>query len=140
MGRIINSDSSARQRTILTRSILHACQQYNADHKTQKEKLDIAAFTYHALIAIEKSIDQTVSPWERRDFWVKADKFRMEWSWAGNYANKLCDALKPLNWAQISQVIMEIQRRLNNIKPTNQDRIGEPWAGYWELHNKSKKP
>ncbi len=140
MGRIIQSDSSGKQRAMLTRSILHACRQYGVKQKTQMEKLDIAAYIYRALLAIEKSIETTVSPWERRDFWVKADKFRMEWSWVGRSAKNLNDAVKVVKLDQIAQIIMELEGRLKNVKLPQQNRLGEPWVGCWELHNKSKKP
>ena len=36
-----------------------------------------------ALEEIAVSIDVSVQAWEKRDYWVKADRFRMEWEWAG---------------------------------------------------------
>ncbi len=39
-----------------------------------------------ALEEINSNIDKSVEAWEKRGYWVKADKFRLDWEWSG----KLC--------------------------------------------------
>ena len=39
-------------------------------------------------------IDSSVAAWEKRGYWVKADRFRMEWAWAGSLAEKMRTAMR----------------------------------------------
>jgi hypothetical protein len=52
------------------------------DHETK----DMVAFIILALKEISSGIDQSVAAWEKRGYWVKADKYRLEWQWAGAVA------------------------------------------------------
>ena len=49
---------------------------------------DLVAFIALALLEIDANIEKTVAPWEKRDYWVKADRFRMQWGWARGAGRK----------------------------------------------------
>ncbi len=54
---------------------------------------DLAAYIGMALIEIGETIDISVQAWEKRGYWVKADRFRMEWEWAGSLGKAMMTAL-----------------------------------------------
>ena len=41
------------------------------------------------LEAIDESIEQSVAAWEKRGYWLKADRFRQEWRWAGDLGRRM---------------------------------------------------
>jgi hypothetical protein len=138
MGRVINPDTGGKQRTYLTRCILHACQMPLANDLPIDEIRDRAAFIYFSLIAIDRSINITVTAWERRDFWVKADKFRLEWSWAEKFATRLKEDIESAYWTHINKLFQEIQSQLVGITLAPHNRLGSPWFGAWDQYIKTK--
>src|SRR3954468_10908821 len=82
MSRIINPDSAGKERTQLTKGIILSIRELAKQADPGPESRDMAAFIALALTVISESIDISVAAWEKRGYWVKADKFRMEWLWA----------------------------------------------------------
>ena len=93
MSRVINPDSAGKERNRLTKAIVLAVRELAHQTDLGPESRDLAAFIALALQAISDGIDASVAAWEKRGYWVKADKFRMEWMWAGDYAGRLQAAL-----------------------------------------------
>jgi hypothetical protein len=93
------------------------------------ETKDLAAFITLALKTISDGIDVSVLAWEKRGYWVKADRFRMEWMWTGQYADKLKVAIFTDDWATIAMTIPQIAQKLNKIEVSGNHRLGKPWEG-----------
>jgi len=87
------------------------------------------AFIIMALKHIAIGIDKSVEAWEKRGYWVKADKYRMEWQWSGKYANELESAFQKENWTAIPNYLIEIMGKFNDIKVSDRHRMGKPWQG-----------
>ena len=138
MGRVINPDTGGRQRLFLSRNILHACRMSTANNLSMDELRDMAAFVYYSLIAIDRSVNVTVTAWERRDFWVKADKFRHEWTWALKYITRINEAIDSGDWTRIRHSFLELQSQLVGINLSSNNRLGRPWVGAWDKYIKTK--
>jgi hypothetical protein len=78
-------------------------------------------------------VDVSVAAWEKRDYWVKADKFRMEWMWAGQMAEKMKSAVLGDDWATIASLLPQIAQNLNKIEVSDNHRLGKPWQGAYTL-------
>ncbi|MDX1379446.1 MAG: hypothetical protein R3307_11395, partial [Anaerolineales bacterium] len=96
------------------------------------EAKDLAAFIALALQTISDGIDESVAAWEKRDYWVKADRFRMEWMWTGQTAEKLKTALGNDDWGTIATLMPQIASKLNKIKVSENHRQGTPWVGAYQ--------
>ncbi|MGE5072142.1 MAG: hypothetical protein ACM3MF_01830 [Anaerolineae bacterium] len=132
MSRVINPDSAGKQRTKLSKSIVLALRQLARQSDTGGETRDLAAFIAVALDAISQGIDESVAAWEKRGYWVKADKFRMEWAWAGPIAQKMRDAIPAEDWATVALLSAQVAQRLNKIQVADNHRLGKPWQGAYE--------
>ncbi len=132
MSRVINPDSAGKQRTRLSKSIVLALRQLARQSDTGGETRDLAAFIVVALEAISEGIDASVAAWEKRGYWVKADKFRMEWAWTGPVAEKMRAAIASDDWASVAMLSAQIAQRLNKIQVADNHRLGRPWAGAYE--------
>ncbi len=132
MSRVINPDSVGKQRTKLTKSIVLALRELARQSDTGKETHDLVAFIAVALQAISEGIDASVAAWEKRDYWVKADKFRMEWAWTAPVAQKMRAALEAEDWASIAMLSAQIGQRLGKIQIADNHRLGKPWQGAYE--------
>jgi hypothetical protein len=132
MSRVINIDSAGKQRAKLSKSVVLALRELARQTDTGREAHDLTAFISVALQAISEGIDASVGAWEKRGYWVKADKFRMEWAWAGPVAEKLRAALASEDWASIAMLSAQIGQRLGKIQIADNHRLGKPWQGAFE--------
>jgi hypothetical protein len=131
LSRVINPDSAGKERTRLTKSIVLAIRELARQSGPGVESRDLAGFIALALFAIFETIEGTVAPWEKRDYWVKADRFRMDWAWSKQYAEKMKRAVIEEDWGMVAQVAGQIAQRLNRVTVPVRNRIGQPWVGAW---------
>ncbi len=132
MSRVINPDSVGKQRTKLSKAIVLAIRQLARQSDTGGETRDLAAFIVVALENISEGIDDSVAAWEKRGYWVKADKFRMEWSWAGPISEKMRAAIVRDDWGSVAMLSAQVAQRLNKIQVADNHRLGKPWAGAYD--------
>jgi hypothetical protein len=131
LSRIINPDSAGKERTRLTKAIVLAVRELAQQTDSGIETRDLAAFIVLALSIVAETIDVSVAAWEKRGYWVKADRFRMDWDWAAQLSEKLRIALLAENWSAIAQVATQVAQRLNKITIPPGHRLGRPWEGAW---------
>jgi hypothetical protein len=139
MSKIINLDSAGKERTRLTKAVVVAVRQLAFQSEPGGESRDLAAFIALALSVIAGTIEDSVAAWEKRDYWVKADKFRMEWAWAGSFAAQMQKAVLSDDWASVARVAVQTGQKLSKVTVSPGHRLGTPWVGAWkELVDKKK--
>jgi hypothetical protein len=129
LSRVINPESAGKDRTRLSKSIVLAVRELAKQKDINEETKDLAAFIALALRTIADGIDVSVAAWEKRDYWVKADRFRMEWMWSGQYADKMKVAIFTNDWGTIAMLMPQIAQKFNKIEVSNNHRLGKPWVG-----------
>lgn len=132
MSRVINPDSAGKERTRLTKGIVISIRELAKQSEPGREARDLAAFIALALQTIAEGIDVSVAAWEKRDYWVKADRFRMEWAWAGHLGKKMQAAVLSDDWASVAQLSMQIADKLKKVKVSDNHRMGKPWVGAYQ--------
>ncbi len=132
MSRVYNPDSAGKERNQLTRSIVLALRELMKQQGTDELTKDLAAYVALALDEVNGTIEASVSAWEKRGYWVKADKFRLEWEWTSGYAKTMADALKKDDWATVAITSAKIAVKLNKITVPEHNRLGTPWVGSWK--------
>jgi len=136
LSRVINPESAGKERTRLTKAIVLALRELAIQSAPGPVSRDLAAFIALALESISEGIDASVIAWEKRDYWVKADKFRMEWMWAGLTAAKMKNAVLIDDWGTVAMLMPQIAMKLNKIEVSPNHRLGTPWVGaYRALQN-----
>ena len=129
MSRVINPESAGKDRTRLTKAVVLAIRELAKQQDVNDEAKDLAAFISIALKTIYEGIDVSVQAWEKRGYWVKADRFRMEWLWTGSVADKMKVAIFTNDWGTIAMLMPQIAQKLNKIVVSDNHRLGKPWAG-----------
>lgn len=132
MGRVINPDGVGSQRNRMMKGLAIALRELVAHNQTDALSRDLAAFMVFALEGIAGTIERTVAPWEKRDYWLKADRFRMEWAWAGRIAAQLRQVVLDEDWGAIGPVVAELADKVKTIKLGKTHRLGMPWQGAWK--------
>ena len=129
MSRVINPDSAGKDRTRLSKAIVLAVRELARQTEVTQEAKDIAAFISLALKSISAGIDASVAAWEKRDYWVKADRFRMEWMWTGQYAEKMKTAVQSDDWGSVAMLSAQIAQKFGKVVIAQNHRLGRPWVG-----------
>ncbi len=132
MGRLINPESAGKQRTQLTKGVVLAIRELMKQHQADENTRDLAAFIGLALIEIGETIDVSVQAWEKRGYWVKAERFRMEWEWVNQLGRAMLEALKTEDWNQVALLSVRIAQKLQKIQVAERNRVGTPWVGAWQ--------
>ena len=129
MSRIINTESGGKDRRHLTRAVVLALRELMRQTDTGTTTCDLAAFIVLALEQIAGSIDPSVLAWEKRGYWLKADRFRLEWAWAGRLGGAMRTALLANDWAGVARSAAQVAEKLNGIQLPQRHRLGTPWVG-----------
>lgn len=129
MSKIYSPDSAGKERTRLSKTIVLALRELMKQSEPDNLTKDITAYVILALEEIAADIDTSVEAWEKRGYWVKADRFRLEWEWAGNSASRLRNAFLNEDWGEIAATTAYIGQKLNKVMVPQRHRLGTPWVG-----------
>lgn len=129
MTRIIKTSTPGKERDWLSKAIVITIREFMRRQEPDNETKDMIAFIILALQQIASGIDTSVAAWEKRGYWVKADKYRMEWHWTGETSRELRDTFQKKDWESIAMLLVETMQRLGSIKVSDRHRMGKPWLG-----------
>ncbi|MBW8009982.1 MAG: hypothetical protein FVQ83_01900 [Chloroflexi bacterium] len=129
MSRIINPDSVGKQRKLLTRAVVLSLRELLIQPEPNEQTRDIASFIVLTLKEISANVDRTVTPWEKRNYWLKADRFRMDWDWTITLGDKMRQAVLDEDWSVIAACAANMGEKLANVKLPKKHGLGTPWIG-----------
>ncbi len=132
MSPVINPESAGKERAQLTKAIVIAVREMAKQKEVTNEAKDLAAFIVLALKTISAGIDISVAAWEKRGYWVKADRFRMDWLWTGQYADKMKTAVLTEDWGSVAMLSAQIAQKFGKIVVSENHRLGKPWVGAYK--------
>src|SRR5512138_3015463 len=132
MSPVINPDSVGKERTQLSKAVVIAVRELAKQKEVNEEAKDLAAFIALALKTVSEGIDVSVAAWEKRGYWVKADRFRMEWLWTGQVADKMKVAIFTNDWGTIAMLMPQIAQKFGKIVVSENHRLGKPWVGAYK--------
>jgi hypothetical protein len=138
LGRVINPERPGKLRDRLLKALVISLEEYKSLDGVSVQTKDIAAFIALTLMAISQTAERTASAWEKRDYWIKADRFRNEWIWVSMYGNRMQAAVLDGDYSLVHAAAMDILEFVNDIEVPKRHRLGTPWTGaYQELKKKS---
>jgi hypothetical protein len=109
--------------------VLITIRELAAKKNIDDEARDMAAFIALALHKIHATVDESVKAWEKRDYWIKADQFRLQWAWAQASAERVREAVLLNDWGELAVSMPEIAAKLGTIKLPKSNTLGKPWTG-----------
>ena len=138
MSRVINSESAGKDRTRLTKVVVIAIRELLRQKEPGDLSRDLIACILMSLDGIYETVDASVEAWEKRGYWLKADRFRMDWQWT----KLLADQMRPLvlaeNYGELIPLMVQVLQALDNVKVSDNHRLGTPWTGAWAELMKSR--
>jgi hypothetical protein len=126
---VITINSGAKQRTQALKMSALALRMLAAQNLREEEQMDLGAYILENLKIIATTIDQAASAWEKRDYWVKADHFRMEWRWLDRIVPALETALRSADKQNLAVLAAEVAGKIGSTEPPKRLPAGSPWVG-----------
>ena len=132
MSRVINPETAGKQRNRMVKGLVISIRALMSQPDIDDSSLDVAAFMALSLDGIANTIEATVGPWEKRNYWVKADSFRRDWSWTEKLGNEMKSAAFDQDWQAVAILSAQIGSKLSKVQVSPRHRMGKPWLGAWE--------
>jgi hypothetical protein len=129
LSRIITTESVGQQRHRLRRTIAEALRRLASKQTFDQESLDLAALIVFSLRRLEEGVERTASAWEKRDYYLKADRFRREWEWIDDTAYALETALLLGNHDQVPDILVSLFPKFADITIARYTRSPQLWEG-----------
>jgi hypothetical protein len=140
LSRVIKIESAGKDRTQLVRAIVLALRELMRQTEPDPLTYDLASFISLSLKEISDTIDSSVTAWEKRGYWVKADRFRMEWAWSETLSQAMKQAILSDDWAGVAQSAAQVAEKLGATKVPVRHKLGTPWTGAWDRLKNGKNP
>ncbi len=141
MSRTFKIDSPGKVRNQMMRTSAELLRRLSQKPSLDGETKDIAAMLMFCLREIAKGIDESSLAWEKRNYWLKAERFRQKWSWAERSAKELEDLIRSDAWDHLPVVLVGMLPHFASIKVTRFTRKPNLWKGaYARLMSESPQP
>jgi hypothetical protein len=132
MSRVISIDGPGKVRSQHRRTIAEALRRLSQKSKLDDEVKDLVALIIFSLHGIADTIDRTVEAWEKRDYYLKADRFREQWRWVEPSADELSAITYEGQWNQLPTVLAQLMPHFADIKIRRMTRKPKLWQGAYQ--------
>lgn len=132
MSRVINSESAGKDRTRLTKVVVIAIRELLRQKEPSDLSRDLIACILMSLDGIYETVDASVEAWEKRGYWLKADRFRMDWQWTKMVADQMRPLVLSENYGELIPLMVQVLQSLDSVKVSENHRLGTPWIGAWK--------
>ncbi len=132
MSRLIKTGSASIDRILLEKGVVLAIRELTMQSGMDTTTRDLLAYIAFSLKAIGETIDESVVAWEKRGYWVKADRYRMEWVWASNLGEEMKQAILMEDWGSVVRITAQVTQKMSKVKISQRNRLGAPWVGSFE--------
>lgn len=132
VGRLIKTGSASKDRILLEKGIILAIHELTVQSNMDSTTRDLLAYIVLSLKAIAETIDESVVAWEKRGYWIKADRYRMEWNWTANWGEEMRQAILHEDWGSVAKITAQVTQKLSKVKIAQRNRLGTPWTGSYE--------
>lgn len=129
MGRVINTDSTGKQRSQALRSVAELLRRLSQKPDFDDEAKDMVATLVYCFREIEDGIDSSAAAWEKRDYWMKADELRTRWDWVSRMKDQLQTVAFNESWDQLPPLFIKLLPYVSDIKITKMTRKEDLWMG-----------
>lgn len=132
MGRVISIDNPGKTRSQYRRTVAEALRRLSQKPSLDDEARDLAALIVFSLHGIADTVDQAIEAWEKRDYYMKAERFREQWRWLEPCTDELSAIIYEGRWAQLPAVLARLTPYFADVTVTQLTRKPSLWKGAYE--------
>ena len=139
MARVINTNSPGKRRNAYMRTIAEILRRLSQQHEVNKRTKDMGAMLVYCLRAIDDTVEESISAWEKRGYWKKATDFQQKWWWSTILANAIEELLRNGDWDNLPETMLKLYPHFSDIQVNKMTRDPADWNGaYDRLLEKSR--
>ena len=127
MSRIINTANPGKLRNQLRRTIAELLRHMMFKQEIDEESKDMAATLVFCLRGVTETIETTTTAWEKRNYFLKADRFLLEWEWAKPASERLQDLVVNDQWELLPQELAKLAPYFADIRIAKMTRPASIW-------------
>jgi hypothetical protein len=135
MSRIISTERPGKTRNQHRRTVAEALRRLSQKPQLDDEAKDLTALIVFCLLDIANTVDQTIDAWERRDYYLKAERFREKWRWLEPITDEL-SAIVGGNgegrWEQLPGILARLMSHFADIRVKQMTRKPTLWQGAYD--------
>lgn len=132
MGRVVNTDSTAKRRNQERRTIAELLRRLSQKQGVDEDVKDMVAAIIRSLNAIDDGIESSAAAWEKRDYWMKAEGLRREWAWVSLLADEFTNMIREENWDDLPNMLIKLLPRFADIQVKKFTRTPDDWEGAYD--------
>lgn len=129
MSRLVKPDDTGRMRERHRRTIAEGLALLAGKQELDEEGRDVVAIIALSLLAIHRGIEDSASAWERRHYFLKAERLRAQWAWTERLARRLIQRLWAADWEGLSTVLRDLEFRFADVRVERITRSPNFWRG-----------
>jgi hypothetical protein len=114
------------------RTVAEILRRVSAKADVDDEARDMFAALVYLLREIHETALVTIEAWEKRGYWMKADRFMREWEWAAELAANFEDVIRNDAWDLIPRLMADLAPHTSAIQVKNMTRSPTAWRGAHE--------
>lgn len=132
MSRVINPNNPGKIRNRHRRTIAEMLRRLSQKPQIDDESKDMVALMVYLLREIHEGVEQSARAWEKRDYWIKAERFLRKWEWTLEMAANLEDIMRNDAWDLLPELLADLFPRFTDVKIKKMTRKPSLWQGAYE--------
>ncbi len=132
MSRVINPDSLGKRRNQLMRTSAEMIRHVSQKQEIDDEARDMLSLLVFTLREIADGIRESTLAWEKRNYWVKIEKFEQKWDWTDVMAKRLESLILREDWHNLHDLMLKLFPKFADIKVNKFTRKETEWLGRYE--------
>jgi len=132
MSRVIHTKSPGKIRNQHRRTIAEALRRLSQKSQLDDESKDLTALILFCLHGMADTVDRAIEAWEKRDYWMKAERFREQWRWLDPAADELGVVIHEGRWDQLPPILAGLMPHFADVKVKRMTREPKLWQGAYE--------
>ena len=132
MSRIIATEGPGKMRSQHRRTIAEALRRLSQKPGLDDEVKDLAALIVFCLHRIADTIEQTTDAWDKRNYYLKADRFREGWRWVEPMTDELSAVIYEERWNQLPEVLVQLMPHFSDVTIKKLTRKPSLWKGAYD--------
>lgn len=129
MSRVVNTESPTKARNQHRRTVAEILRRLGQKQQFDADSKDMAAMLVYALRELWSGVESSAAAWEKRDYWMKAERFVRDWEWAVETAVNLEDVLRNDAFDLLPELLMEMFPRFADVQVKKMTRDPAVWKG-----------
>ena len=132
MSRVIRVENPTTRRNRNRRTIAELLRRLMQKPQIDREAKDMAATIVFALRDISEGVEQSAQAWEKRDYWLKAERFLRQWEWTKEAAANVEDVIRNDALDLLPELLAGVLPQFSDIEIKAMTRKPSEWQGAYE--------